>query len=165
VPDHAKLQLAGNIGFVSPGIGYQLAGRRIHLDLLFGWVPASIGGDDVYSATGKITYAPWHLRAGERWRIEPFRPALQLTHTFGSQYFTRSPDRYPSGYYDLPTGWYSGVAVGASLTREDRRRGRELSFYVEQVALTMALRDWWRNRDVIDPSDVVSLAIGVMVGF
>jgi hypothetical protein len=58
------------------------------------------------------------------------------------------------------------MAVGASLTREDRgRRGRELSLHMEHTALTMQVRDGWRDRAVIDPSDVVSLAIGVMVGF
>lgn len=164
VPDHAKLQLAGNVGFLSPGVGYQVAGRRIHLDVLLGWVPESIGGDDIYSVTGKVTYAPFRLRAAGRWRVEPVRTALQVTYTMGSQYFTRSPSRYPSGYYDLPTAWHTGIAVGGALTHRSRG-GRELGLYWESVALTMMLRDWLRNPDVIDASDVFSFAVGAMVGF
>jgi hypothetical protein len=164
VPDHAKLQLAGSVGFLSPGVGYQVAGRRLHLDVLFGWVPESVGGDDIYAVTGKVTYAPWRFGVGGRWRVEPVRTALQATYTFGSQYFTRSPDRYPSGYYDLPTAWHTGVAFGSALTYRSRS-GREVGIYGESVALTMRLRDWWRNRDVIDASDVFSFAIGAMVGF
>jgi hypothetical protein len=167
VPDHAKVQLAGQIGLVSEGVGYQVAGQRLHLDLLFGWVPASVaGGDDIYCLTGKITHVPWRLRAGTRWRLEPVRTAAQLTYTFGSQYFTRPPDRYPSGYYDLPTAWHMGVALGGAVTRPPRRdREREVGFYWEFVALPLQVRDWWRNRDVIDLSDVVSVAVGVTLGF
>lgn len=166
LPDHAKLQLAGQIGFLSPGIGYALAGEKVELDLFFGWVPAFVGADDIWSLTTKITYAPWRLRAGPTWRIEPVRAALQLTYTFGSQYFTSAPGRYPSGYYDLPTAWHSGVALGGAVTRRshgDQRR--EVGFYAEAVALPLQLRDWWRNRNVIDASDAVSVAAGVTVRF
>lgn len=164
VPQHAKLQLAGQIGFLSPGVGYEVAGRRVHLDVFLGWVPARIGGDDIYSVTGKATYAPWRLRAS-RWRVEPVRAALQLTYTFGSQYFLRSPDRYPSGYYDLPTALHAGVALGGAVTREGRGDGRELGLYYELVALPTVLRDWWDNRTVLDARDVFSLALGAMVRF
>lgn len=164
MPDHLTLQLAGEIGFISPGIGYRLAGGKVHLDALFGWVPASIGGDDIYALTGKVTFAPWTLPLGERWRLDPIHAAVQGTHTFGSQYFTKPPSRYPRGYYDLPTAWYSGVALGAGVAHRDVR-GRELGVYVELVALTMQLRDWWRNQRVIDLSDVVSVAIGAQVAF
>jgi hypothetical protein len=166
VPDHAKLQLAGQIGFLSPGIGYALAGDDVEVDVLLGWVPPFHGADDIWSVSGKITYAPLHLRVGSRWRIEPFRAALQLTYTFGPEYFADVPDRYPSGYYDLPTAWHSGVAFGGAVTRRGHGgRGREVGFFAEAVALPLQLRDWWRNRNVIDASDVLTVAAGVMVGF
>lgn len=164
VPDHLSLQFAGEIGFLSPGIGYRLAGGKVRLDALFGWVPASIGGVDIYSLTGKATFAPWTLTLGERWRLDPFHVTLQGTHVFGSRYFTKPPSRYPNGYYDLPTAWYSGEALGTAIARRDDR-GREVSLYLELVSLTMQLRDWWRNQRVVDLSDVVSLAIGVQVAF
>ena len=53
---------------------------------------------------------------------------------------------------------------GGALTYRSRG-GREVGLYGESVAPTMRLRDWWRNRNVIDPSDVFSFAIGAMVGF
>lgn len=166
VPDHGKLQLAGQIGFLSPGIGYELAGRRIHLDLLFGWVPEAVAGDDIYPLTGKLTYAPWSLNAGSRWRVEPMRAALQLTYTFGSQYFTRLSDRYPSGYYDLPSAWHTGVALGAAVARRARgERRREVGLYWELVALPLQLREWRKNPDVLDANDIFSFAVGVTVGF
>jgi hypothetical protein len=166
VPDHGKLQLGGDVGFVSPGIGYEVAGRRVHLDVLFGWVPAWVGGHDIYSLTGKLTYAPSSIDAGARWRVEPVRAALQLTRTFGSQYFTRLPDRYPSGYYEVPTAWHAGVALGGAVAREVAGGdGREVGVYWELVALALRLRDWSENRGALGLTDVVTVAVGATVGF
>jgi hypothetical protein len=166
LPDHAKLQLAGDIGFLSPGIGWELAGRRVHVDLFLGWVPASIGGEDIYSATAKAVYAPWRLRASPRWRLEPLRIGAQVTYTFGSQYFLTSPSRYPSGYYEIPTALHGGAALGASAACAIGRGGeREVGLYAEIVALVDGLKALWENPNVIDPSDVVSVAIGTFVRF
>lgn len=164
IPDHLTVQFAGEIGFLSAGFGYRFAQGKIRLDLLYGWVPASIGGDDLYALTGKVTLAPWQLSLGDRWRLEPIHAAVQGTRSFGSQYFTLQPSRYPRGYYDLPTAWYSGVAVGTGVARRDAR-GDELGLYVELVALPMALRDWWRNRSALDLPDVVSVAVGMQFAF
>jgi hypothetical protein len=164
VPDHAKLQLAGDIGFLSPGVGWELARNRLEVDLFFGWVPESIGGHDIYSATAKLSYAPWRLRAGPQWRIQPLRTALQVTWTFGSEYFVRQPGRYPSGYYDIPTALHAGLALGAAVIRKLPRE-RDLTLYAEAVALDTMLRDWHENRETIAASDVLSLAIGTRYRF
>ncbi len=31
--------LTGNVGFVSPGVGYAFLGRHLEADAFFGWVP------------------------------------------------------------------------------------------------------------------------------
>jgi hypothetical protein len=164
VPDHAKLQLAGDIGFLSPGVGWELAKRRIEVDVFFGWVPEAIGGHDIYSATAKLSFAPWRLRAGPHWRFQPLRTGLQVTWTFGSEYFVRPPGHYPSGYYDFPTALHAGLAVGGAVIRKLPRE-RELTLYAEAVALDTMLRDWHENRDTIAASDVLSLAIGTSYRF
>lgn len=163
-PDHLKLQLAGDIGFVSPGIGYELAGRRLHLDLFLGWVPAGVGGHDIYSATAKVTYVPWHLRVFRRWLLQPLTAGVQLTRTFGSQYFVTSPSRYPGGYYDVPTALHGGVALGAGALRQ-LRGDREAGFYVELVGLASELIAWRENRGVLRLSDVLSVALGARLRF
>jgi hypothetical protein len=164
VPDHAKLQLAGEIGFVSPGVGYELANRKVHLDAFFGWVPEAVGGQDIFSLTTKLSYAPWRERAGRDWRVQPLIAGVQLTYTFGSQYFLRQPSRYPDGYYDLPTALHAGVSIGGSVTRK-LRDGRELGVYYELVAIDQMLRAWIENPDAIAAGDVVSLAIGTRFRF
>jgi hypothetical protein len=93
-PDHTKLQLAGNIGFLSPGLGYAW-GRRLEGDVFFGWVPEAIGGTDILSVTGKLTWAPWSVES-RPWSFRPFTAALQLTYTFDDQYELLRP-------YFIPT--------------------------------------------------------------
>jgi hypothetical protein len=150
-PDHAKLQLAGNVGFLSPGVGYAL-GRRLEGDVFLGWVPEAIGGTDVFSVTGKLTLSPGTVEAGG-WRVRPFSAGLQVTYTFGGQYFVVPPFTF------TPTALRAGLALGSAASVPVR--GRRLGVYAEVVALDLGLVYWLSNRDALSPLDVFSLAFGV----
>jgi hypothetical protein len=164
VPDQAKLQLAGNVGFLSPGVGYSWFGTRLEADLFFGWVPRSIGGESIVSVTGKLTFAPWRLRPGSGWSLRPLTAALQLTYTFGHEYFLRQPEHYPHGYYSAATALRSAVAVGASAGR--RQWGLdEVGVYAELVAVDAMLGFWIANPSALGAADVLSLALGVRAAF
>jgi hypothetical protein len=152
VPDHAKLQLAGNVGFLSPGAGWAL-GRRLDADLFFGWVPEALGGD-IFAVTGKLTVRPWSVDL-RRWSVHPFTAALQVTYTFGDQYFV-IPD-FPF----TPTALRAALALGADAGRQVG--GRRFAAYAELVALDLGLAYWLSDRDALGPEDVFSLAVGVRV--
>lgn len=162
VPDRATFQLAGQIGFLSSGVGWELGSPRVALELFLGWAPTA--GEDIYAVTGKVSLVPWHVHVARRTRIEPLRIAAQATYTLGSQYFLGQPGHYPSGYYDLPTAMHFGVAAGGSVVRT-LRRGREVGVYYELVAMPTMLHAWWQNPRVVDARDVVSLALGTIVRF
>lgn len=166
VPDHAKVQLAGEIGFVSPGVGYELASGRFHLDLFLGWVPASVGGKDIFSTTAKLTWLPWRARPLPRWQLVPLTVGLQLSYAYGSDYFLSAPSRYPPGYYELPTAVDVGLTAGGGVVRELRSGGvREVGLYYELVALGKMLQEWRENTRMLDASDVVSVAFGAVARF
>jgi hypothetical protein len=160
-PDQLKLQFAGNVGFLSPGVGYAWAGRRVEADLFFGWVPRAVGGEDIVSFTAKLTWLPWEVDLGRRWFLRPLSTGLQLTYTLGDEYFVTLPSKYGPGYYDHPTALRAGVAFGGALGRKGSGAIRELSVYAELVALDLMLVAWARNRETIGPTDVFSLAIGL----
>jgi hypothetical protein len=155
-PDHAKVQLAGNIGFVSPGIGWSFA-RKVEGDLFFGWVPEAVGGDDIFSVTGKLGWAPWTIATGGPWAVRPLTAGLQITYTFGDQYFVVPEFEF------TPTALRAGIALGAEARRPVGRR--TLGVYAELVALDMGLAYWASNTDALGPEDVFSLALGVRLGF
>ena len=159
MPDHGKLQLAGWIGFVSPGIGYAWLDRRLEADLFLGWVPPALGGEPIVSLTSKVTALPLRLR----WRelaIQPLTLSAQLTWTLGSEYWIRQPDRYPDGYYPLPSALRAGVGVGGAVGRALGRL-EHVALYYEVVALDVMLGHWIGNPGTIGPSDALSLAFGV----
>jgi hypothetical protein len=160
VPDQSKAQLAGWIGFVSPGVGYSWFDRRLEADLFFGWVPPPLGGEHIVSLTGKLTSRPIRL-ALERLTVHPLTLSLQVTNTFGHEYWIEEPSRYPGDdYYPLPTALRAGIGVGSDLGLAMGRLER-VSLYFELVALDAMLGFWIGNRHALSALDVFSLAIGV----
>lgn len=164
IPDHAKLQLAGNVGFLSPGVGWAWLGDRVESDLFLGWVPPGVGGESIVSATAKLTWAPWRLRSGAGWSLRPLTGAVQLTYTFGDEYFLSLPDHYPSGYYSTASALRGALALGASAGRPAWELD-ELSLYAELVALDAMLFFWAKNPGALGANDVVSVALGVKAAF
>jgi hypothetical protein len=161
-PDQARLQFAGNVGVLSPGVGWGWLGRRLELDLFLGWVPASLGGE-LWSTTAKVTWMPWRERLAGL-TVRPLTVAAQLSYTFGDEYWVRLPSRYPAGYHPLPTALRSALALGASAGRPAFGLD-EVGVYAELVALDLMLGLWLGNRDALGPEDVFSLAIGVRAAF
>lgn len=162
VPDHAAAQLAGNTGFVSAGAGYAVARERLLADVLFGWVPESVGGLDIFSLTAKLGWAPWRLERGE-WALRPLVAGAQLTYTFGGQYFLVQPDRYPEHYYPRPTALQLGFTIGGALATPLQLLERRVGVFAELVALDHLLRLWYLNPRTMAATDVFSLAMGVRV--
>lgn len=164
-PEHVKLQLAGNVGFLSPGAGWEWAGGRLHGDVFAGWVPRSIGGEDIWSLTGKLTWLPWSVPLDPRWRLVPLTGSIQITYTFGEEYFVLLPDHYPRGYHDFPTALRAGVGIGGAVVRRMGGGVRDLAAYWEFVALDAMIVNWVRNSDSLGAADVFSLALGIRIGF
>jgi hypothetical protein len=122
-------------------------------------VPRAVGGEDIVSFTGKLTWQPWVLHIDRRWLVRPLAAALQVTYTLGDDYFVALPFR--DHYYDVPTALRAGVALGGSLARKGNGAFREVGLYLEVVALDTLLFLWSKNRQALDADDVLSLAIGV----
>ena len=72
VPDHVKLQFAGNIGFMSGGPGYVSKNKTLETDILFGFLPKKYGGDALITLTAKITYSPWRVALKNDYYVAPF---------------------------------------------------------------------------------------------
>lgn len=160
LPDQAKLQLAGAIGFLSPGAGYAFAGRRLEVDLFLGYVPEALGGVALWSVTGKLTWLPWRVRLGREWTARPLSLAVQLTHTFGDRFFLRLPDRYGPGYYPLPTSLRGSVALGTAVGRPAWGFDH-LGLYAEVVAVDIPFAYLLSNLGTVHASEVLSVALGL----
>lgn len=161
VPDQSKLQLAGWIGFLSPGAGYSWFDRRLEADVFLGWVPPPLGGEHIFALTGKVSWLPFRLALPREFTAHPLTLSIQMTYTFGSEYWVFEPSRYPTpNYYPLPTALRGGLGVGGDVGRPMFGLER-ISLYWEAVALDVMLGMWIGNRDALGPSDAFSFALGV----
>lgn len=164
LPDHAKLQFAGDIGFLSAGPGWSWWKGKAETDLLAGWVPEAIGGDDLFTLTAKQTFLPWRLAWDSGWRVEAITFGLFAAYTFGEDYWLFQPGHYPDGYYTYSTalrlGLFAGGGAGFELSGETR-----LDFYYELLTTDFALYAHLENPDVVPFFHAFNLALGAKVSF
>jgi len=160
LPDQAKLQLAGAIGFLSPGAGYAFAGRKLEVDVFLGYAPEALAGVDLWSVTGKLTWLPWRVRLGGEWTARPLSLAVQVTHTFGDRFFLQLPERYGPGYYPLPTSLRGSVALGTALGRPAWGFDH-LGVYAEVVAVDIPFAYLISNLGTVHATEVLSVALGL----
>ena len=167
LPDHVKLQFAGNIGFLSGGPGYLSRNKTLETDIMFGFLPEKFGGDGLISTSLKTTYSPWSIPLKNDYYIKPFSIGAYLSYTFGTQFDLKLPEHYPIGYYwwatSMRAGAYMGGKVGKELTRLKRKRSLEA--YYELGTYDLLLISYVQNTGYLKPSDIVNLAFGVRLGF
>lgn len=127
-------------------------------------MPPALGGVEVISISGKVTWAPLGVDLGARWLLRPLTVLFQVTYSVGEHFFTEPPSRFPGDYYDFSTAVRSGIGVGGALVRRNGGHLREVGVYWELVALDVMAVAWYRNQGALGPGDVLSLALGLRVG-
>lgn len=163
IPHHAKVQFAGNIGFLSAGPGYLHGKNKLETDLMLGYLPKAIGGDRIVSLTGKMTYSPWKTAINDNWNIVPFSIGPYLSYSFGSQFDTWLPNEYPDGYY----WWATSLRVGAffggriEMPLDPQRNVKSLGFYYELGTYDLEFISFVQNTDYLSVTDIFTLALGV----
>ena len=129
---HFKLQYAGGIGFISPGIGISHSQQKIETDLFFGYVPKWLAGDDIVMLTFKNTYFPFKKELHQLGlTIYPISTGIFLNYTFGSQFDSFWSDKYPKGYYwwDSSVRW--GFFLGGKVSKSLKNSLKRVSLYYE----------------------------------
>ena len=165
VPDLVKMQFAGNIGFLSAGVGYEHGKGKLETDLMLGFLPKSIGGDHITSLSAKMTWSPWKISKGRSRSLEltPFTLGPYMSYSFGSQFDTILPNEYPSGYYwwatSLRFGAFFGGNVEIPLASEQSIKG--IGFYYELGTYDLKFISYVLNRKFLNVTDIFSLALGV----
>ncbi|MET0466788.1 MAG: hypothetical protein ABW007_26745 [Chitinophagaceae bacterium] len=154
LPHHAQVQYAGNIGFVSAGIGYATKNEKLQADLYYGYLPKRIGGTTIHSITGKFT-ASLIDRNYRKADISFLNLGFLVNYAFGDQYFLFSPDNYPYNYYRFPTAAFVGLVVGGSYKKGP------YNFYYEVVAADRDMISFANNPSSIKFTEIWSFGAGV----
>ena len=164
---HVKLQFAGSIGFLSPGVGTTWAREKIETDLFFGYLPKQIGGEHIVMLTLKNTYTPFSIKPQtSKLVIYPFSIGGYINYTFGNQYETFWPDHYPSGYYWWDSAIRFGFFIGGNVAKPLKSKAFDaISVYYELGTNDLYLVSYAQNLKFFEPYDILNLALGVKMFF
>lgn len=163
-PYHAKLQYAGSIGFASVGVGRSFFHEKLETDLFMGYLPERIGGDRIWTAALKITGTPLKPVPVKPLDWQPLRIGVQLSHTFGKEYFIfEHHDKYSKGYYGFPTAVHLYLYLGgqADFTRVEKLQ--RFGLYYEVGTSLEYLVSYIQNPRYLGPGKIFNLALGMRV--
>lgn len=113
LPHHAKIQFAGSIGFISVGAGYEFAKKKLQADVYYGYVPKGIGGINIHSVTGKLTWLPVSMKKND-FKFDLLTTGFLVNYAFGKQY---EISRESFSYYGFPTAAHLALFVGGGITK------------------------------------------------
>ena len=169
-PDHAKLHFAGEIGFLSPGVGIELFRKKNgELDLFGGFVPEGIGGDNLVTMAVKFHYLPWKKGLfNKKYQLEPLTLGANLYHTFGEDINKfRDRDLYPKGYYWWTISTRYGPFFGSRLSKDFGPEAtiRSLTFYCEIGTNDLFIYSWAGNRSTVPFHRLWNSSFGLKVIF
>jgi hypothetical protein len=165
IPDHAKLQFAGNMGLFSLGLGYSLFTGKLESDLFYGYAPARSAGVPVHHLTLRNTVLPAAVST-RRVRWTPLAAGVHFLFKVGGNSrgtWLVLPGRYPDHYYP-PTSLHVLLTVGTVLDITAPGFWEKTGVYVEAGTTALYLRDWLRA-DYVRLSDIISFDIGVRKRF
>jgi hypothetical protein len=159
IPDSFVLQYAGSIGFLSAGGGYDIFHKKASVDILFGYLPGTIGGHDLQTLTLKFTASPWKIRAGKATTIYPFSTGTYFTYTMGGRYSSDLPSWYPDGYY----WWSEAVRANIFIGGKVRHKVRDSVWegYYEIGTNELKLVSYAQNTGYLTVWDILHAGVGV----
>ena len=119
IPTQSVVQFAGNMGFLSFGVGWSYGKRnQWETNQLIGFIPKFKSSRAKVTMTIKENYIPWSVYVGKGVQIEPLRTGLYLNAVFGSEFWNEQPSRYPNDYYEfLSTKFRLNIFAGQGVTK------------------------------------------------
>lgn len=167
-PAHGALQSGGGMGAVSAGIGWCYGSRQSwETDLFVGLVPRYDSQSAKVSLALKENFVPWHIGLGKGFSLEPLTSSIYLTTLVSSKVWLHSPERYPAGYYVIPTRVRANISLGQRIKwRLPRKSGivESVSAYYEIGTCDIYVLSAVGN-STIGFRDLLQLCIGVRVTF
>lgn len=164
VPHFVPLQFAGNIGFLSTGVGYTSRNRNYQFALMYGYVPRSVARSTIHTITAKNNFPFGIYGLKNNKTLIPYL-GLGLTVEVGGNAFFRMPSHFPESYYDFPKNLHVIAYGGARLQHlfdDEVTRLRGMEFYAEAGTVDVYL--WYRTISrQIKFRQILSVAIGVNV--
>jgi hypothetical protein len=159
-PHFIPIQFAGNIGFLSAGVGYEARKQNYQLAIVYGFVPAKFGGVSVHSFTAKNSFPIHRFFIDKNRTIIPYG-AIGLNVEVGGRSFLTLPDNMPAGYYDFPKSTHLIGSVGAKYRHTmDRPSVNAVEVFAEITTVDAYV--WYKTMsDDVKWRQILSGAVGI----
>lgn len=165
IPTQTVLQTCGNMGLFSFGVGWDYGKhRQWETQLLFGYIPKYDSNNAKMTMTLKQNYIPWSVTMGHGWAFEPLECGLYFNTVFGSDFWTKQPSKYSSGYYPFSTRFRPNIFVGQRFTKEvphnKRRYIKSVTAFYELSTCDIYFMPLIRN-GTVEFWDMFGLSLGL----
>lgn len=165
IPTNMLMQFYGDMGLVSMGVGWDYGKRgEWETDLLLGVIPKYNSSETKMTLTLKQTYTPWSFYLGSHFSLEPLTCGLYFNTVFSEHFWTKEPERYPSGYYGFSTRIRSHIFLGQGLTYEIPHNRRlftkAVTAFYEISSCDIYIISAFGN-SYLRPSDYLKLSFGL----
>lgn len=165
IPTQTVLQTCGNMGLFSFGVGWDYGKhRQWETQLLFGYIPKYDSNNAKMTMTLKQNYIPWSVMMGHGWAFEPLECGLYFNTVFGSDFWTKQPSKYGSGYYPFSTRIRPNIFVGERFTvdvpENSRKFVKSVTFFYELSTNDIYFMRFYRNGSA-GFWDVFGLSLGI----
>lgn len=167
IPTQFVVQNAGNMGWLSAGIGWDYGKRKQwETHLLFGYIPQYQSVRGKLTITLKENYIPWSRDLKHGWSIEPLRCGLYLNTVYGHEFWKSQPSRYPDKYYEfMSTRFRLNVFLGQQFTwqiPQEKRKlfAKSLTLFYEVSSCDLYIRSKFIDSSV-SLGDILGLSLGV----
>jgi hypothetical protein len=161
IPHYFPLQYAGNIGFLSAGVGYGARKDNYQLSLVYGYAPPSVAGVRIHTVTAKNIFHLYRFYLSEKRTLIPY-VGLGLSFELGGHSFFTLPKNMPDGYYHFPKSVHLVASGGVKLRymTNNSRTFRGFEFFAE--ACTIDAYIWYKFlSEEVKMGHILSLALGV----
>ena len=165
LPDYAKIQFAGGIGFLSTGVGYTFLDHKLELSFFYGYVPERFTVDDLHSVSLQVTAKFLRYKISETIEILPLNFGWYIHHTFGNEYWVLLPDNYSNNYYWWSPGRNAGIFLGGEIKTKlfaTKMPASGTAFYTRVGSRGLYLVSKIGNSS-IPMSDIIELGFGIAI--
>ena len=158
---YIPIQYAGNIGWLSTGIGYAAKRDVYQLSLVYGYAPKQIAGVKIHTITARNIFHLYRLPLNENNLLIPYAVAGVSLEVGGKSFFTL-PENMTPGYYAFPKSIHLIPAVGCKLRRATPRRSNLKGVEIFAEVTSVDAYIWYKamSREVKMP-DILSASVGV----
>jgi hypothetical protein len=165
IPNYSKLQVAGGMGVVSVGWGWEYGRRdQWETDMLIGILPKFSGNRVSLSFTLKQNYIPWRIPVGRKLSLEPLETGIYLNMLSSHDFWLLEPEKYNPPYYSFTTNLRLHFYVGQRLVINLHKRAahKTLTLFYElsmnDLYIVSAVENWdmWAH-------DIIVLSFGAKI--